>query len=46
MNEVNSEGMFGEVSEDSGGVRNVSESERNGSDDFWKVETILGKWLK
>jgi hypothetical protein len=35
--------MFGEVSEHYGGVRNVSESERNGSDHFWKVENHFRK---
>lgn len=35
--------MFREVSEHYGGVRNVSESERNGSDHFWKVENHFRK---
>ena len=38
--------MFGEVSEHYGGVRNVSESEKNGSDHFWKVVLVIGRFQK
>ena len=38
--------MFGEVSEHSGGVRNVSESERNGSDHLWNVPEYSGRVRK
>ena len=45
--------MFGEVSEHPGGVRNVSESERNGSDHFLesgnhfrKVVIVIGRFRK